>query len=139
MDLMNNSKSHEQPIRRLKSRRSEKPVWRKSKAERQAWFANLSYEEREDYIKSCQIKKADERRDKEIVKMKQSGRKEDCSLCYHRITKSCNMYMPDGCLHFWTPEMAKGITPEQRTALLEARTNKPAVKWQKFHRKWGFA
>lgn len=67
---------------------------RKSKAERQRWWRNLSSEKRAAYIEKIVARKAGRRKAKEEAESdevkKIIGRDKCCENCFHLKTKSCD-------------------------------------------------
>ena len=88
----------EKKVSKLKGRkRVKKPAFGiKSKVERQKWWADLSDQQRVDYLIKVQERKSAKRKAKSI-KIMANRKAVNCKQCFHGISKSCTDTLPRGC------------------------------------------
>lgn len=75
----------------------------KSKAERQKWWADLTEQQKDEYLTEKQELKHQKNITKSIRLMEQKDLKFDCNQCFHHKTRSCIDVLPRGCEYFYIP------------------------------------
>jgi len=75
----------------------------KSKKQRQAWWNNLSQEQKSKQIDKWKNRQKRRRIQSSIDRMKTAKVKHECSTCFHCITENCITRLKHGCEYWFNP------------------------------------
>lgn len=80
----------------------------KDKPQRQKWWADLTEQQKDEYLTEKQELKHQKNITKAIGLMEQKNLKFDCLQCFHHKTHSCTDNLPNGCQSFYDPQAKVG-------------------------------
>ena len=79
-------------------------IYANTKAERQQWWADLTEQQKNEYIADGKELKHQKNITKSIKLMEQKDLKSDCKQCFHHKTHSCTDILPRGCEYWFSPK-----------------------------------